>query len=267
MSVPLPRPRYLILAVLVVLTAAAWAVLLGFPFALPLPQPADMSSTMGMPNQPPMSLTMGLDAPLFLAIWVIMMVAMMFPSAAPMIVMFARIHAGKRPGGHPFGPTWVFVAAYFLIWTLFGVGAYLGAVGVEAIGHDAPLLIDNAARLGGGLLIVAGLYQLSPLKQICLTKCRTPLGFLLGSWRDGYGGAFRMGLDHGLYCLGCCWLLFVILFPLGIMNVAAMAGLTLLIFAEKSLPVGRQVSRLAALALIGYGALAVFVPGVLPTMV
>src|SRR6476620_7099544 len=126
-----------------------------------------------------------------------MMVAMMFRSTA----------------------TWIFVSAYLLIWVLFGVVAYLAALAVEALTRGSPSLAENAIRVGGVLLILGGLYQLSPLKQACLAKCRTPIGFILGSWREGYWGSFRMGLEHGIYCLGCCWLLFVILFPLGIMNV------------------------------------------------
>ena len=125
-------------------------------------------------------------------------------------------------------------------------------------------LMENGARLGGAVLIAAGLYQLSPLKRACLTRCRTPLQFVLTSWRDGYGGAFRMGLTHGVYCLGCCWLLFVILFPLGLMNVAAMAVITALIFAEKSLPAGHRIGQVAAAALIAYGLLVLVVPGALP---
>jgi predicted metal-binding membrane protein len=113
-------------------------------------------------------------------------------------------------------------------------------------------------------IFFAGLYQLSPLKRVCLSKCGTPLQFILGSWHDGYGGAFRMGLEHGAYCLGCCWLLFVILFPLGIMNIAVMALVTALIFAEKSLPIGRHISQLAGGALIIYGALVIFLPAALP---
>ena len=125
-------------------------------------------------------------------------------------------------------------------------------------------LMDNAARLGGVVLLLAGLYQLSPLKDICLSKCRTPLQFILSSWHDGYGGAFRMGLEHGAFCLGCCWLLFVILFPLGIMNIAVMALVTALIFAEKALPIGRQISKFAGAGLIVYGVLIMFLPAALP---
>jgi predicted metal-binding membrane protein len=127
-------------------------------------------------------------------------------------------------------------------------------------------VMENTGRFGGIVLIAAGLYQLSPLKHLCLAKCRSPLAFIRTSWRNGYGGAFRMGLDHGIYCLGCCWLLFVIFFPLGMMNVAAMAAITVLIFAEKSLSLGHRISQIGALALIVYGLVAVFVPEVLPTM-
>src|SRR5262249_50068530 len=122
-----------------------------------------------------------------------------------------------------------------------------------------------AARIGGGTLVGAGLYQLTPLKNLCLAKCQTPMGFIMTSWREGKGGAFRMGLIHGGYCLGCCWLLLVILFPLGLMNIAAMAVVTLVIFAEKSLPWGRAVSRATAAALVVYGAAVIAVPPLLPT--
>jgi predicted metal-binding membrane protein len=203
---------------------------------------------------------------LFLAAWVAMMVAMMFPTAAPMILMFATVSAGKRDRGQPFVPTWVFVGAYLLVWIAFGVLAYGVAVGVDALSKQSMWVINNAPRVGGVLLLSAGLYQLSPLKNLCLAKCRSPLSFILTSWRDGRAGAVRMGLKHGVYCLGCCWLLFAILFPIGIMNIAAMVVLTLLIFAEKSLPLGPLIGRLAGAALIGYGAVVIVVPQALPGM-
>jgi predicted metal-binding membrane protein len=246
------RERYLILALLIILTIAAWALLLWFP--LPMGATSDMS------------LTMGLGASLFLAIWLTMMVAMMFPSAAPMVMIFSRVYDAKRRQGQSFVPTWIFISAYLLIWVLFGVVAYICALAVQELARTTPWLADNAARVGGILLIVGGLYQLSPLKQACLAKCRSPLGFILGSWREGYWGSFRMGLEHGSYCLGCCWLLFVILFPLGIMNIAAMAILALLIYAEKILPAGQRISQVAAIVLIAYGLLVIVAPGILPSM-
>jgi predicted metal-binding membrane protein len=250
MSYPMPRERNLILASLLVLAGAAWAVLVW------------QSRT----NRDAMGLTMGMGAPLFVAIWVVMMVAMMFPAAAPMILTFARVHAARRQGGQPFVPTWIFVGSYLVVWTLFGILAYGTAVGIEKLADHSMWLMNNAPRFGGGGLVLAGLYQLSSWKHACLSKCRTPLTFVLSSWRDGYGGSLRMGLEHGVYCLGCCWLLFVILFPLGMMNVAAMAAITLLIFAEKSLPAARGLGNAAALALIAYGALVLCVPPALPTM-
>jgi predicted metal-binding membrane protein len=196
-----------------------------------------------------------------------MMVAMMFPTAAPMILTFHKVQASKRQRGESFVATWVFVAAYLLVWAVSGVVAYLGAVAAEAIASRAALSANTAARIGGGVLIVAGLYQLSPLKDVCLAKCRTPISFIMTSWRDGVGGALRMGLLHGTYCLGCCWLLFVILFPLGIMNLAAMAVITLVIFAEKTVPWGRLVARMTAGALVAYGVAVLVVPQALPTFV
>jgi predicted metal-binding membrane protein len=240
------------LGVLLSLSAAAWAVL-AWQGAV-----EHMDMTLDSP-------TMGLRAPLFLAIWVVMMVAMMFPAAAPMIVAFHKVQAGKRQRGEAFVSTWIFVAAYLLVWGLAGVAAYAGALAAEAVAARIAPSPAVAARIGGALLLAAGAYQLTPLKDLCLSKCRTPLTFIMTSWRDSAAGALRMGLLHGVYCLGCCWLLFVILFPLGIMNIVVMAVITLIIFAEKTLPWGRAVARVAAIALIAYGAVVVGAPQLLPT--
>ena len=147
-----------------------------------------------------------------------------------------------------------------------GVLAYAAAMGAERLASQSTSLMANVGCLGAVALIVVGLYQFSPLKHHCLEKCRSPLAFIMASWRDGYGVAFRMGLEHGVYCLGCCWLLFVILFPLCMLNVAAMATITLLIFAEKSLPPGHQTAQLGAVVLITYGLLAAFMPEHLATI-
>jgi predicted metal-binding membrane protein len=248
-SAPLGRERNLILGVLLTLSAASWIIVVW--------QWSVAGSDMG--------LTMGMAAPLFLALWVAMMVAMMFPTAAPMILMFARIQKGKDARGQLSVPVWTFVGAYLAVWAAFGVLAYFGALGAERLADRSSWLMEAAPRIGGGVLIAAGLYQLSPLKNVCLWKCRTPMQFVLTSWRDGYAGAWRMGTEHGLYCLGCCWMLFVILFPLGIMNVAAMALITVLIFAEKSSPVSRAALMIAAASLIAYGVVVLLFPDALPT--
>ena len=229
---PLIVERNLILGVLLALAAAAWGLLAG--------QEADPGMSMAMASP-----TMGMRAPVFLAIWVVMMVAMMFPAAAPMILTFHRIQANKRQRGEAFVATWVFVAGYMVVWSVSGLAAYGAAVAAEAIAGRTALSPATAARIGGAVLVLAGLYQLTPFKDVCLSKCRTPISFIMTSWRDGRLGALRMGLLHGAYCLGCCWLLFFVLFPLGITNIAAMAVLTVLVFAEKTLPwqAGRSALR------------------------
>ncbi|MBV9281729.1 MAG: DUF2182 domain-containing protein [Chloroflexi bacterium] len=211
-----------------------------------------------------MGVTMGMDAALFVAIWVVMMAAMMFPAAAPMVLMFARVQAGKQQQGLPAVSTWLFTGAYLAIWSVVGVLAYGAAVGAQDVGHSVSWIGENGPRFGGLLLITAGIYQVTPLKRACLRRCRSPLSFILTSWRDGAVGAIRMGVSHGLYCLGCCWLLFAILFPLGMMNIALLALVTLLIFAEKSLPYGDGLSQVIALALIAYGGAVLVSPGILP---
>jgi predicted metal-binding membrane protein len=184
-----------------------------------------------------------------------------------MILVFDRVERGKRETGRSYVPTAYFVGAYLAIWTAFGVLAFVFAAGVGGFATDRAWVTDHWARIGGILLIAAGLYQLSPLKEICLSKCRTPMSFLMTSWRDGKVGAIQMGLRHGGYCLGCCWLLFVILLPIGIMNVAAMVVIALLVFGEKCLPAGNRLAHVAALLLVVYGLVVTLFPDALPTTV
>ncbi|HEX5395644.1 MAG TPA: DUF2182 domain-containing protein [Candidatus Limnocylindria bacterium] len=248
---PLPRERNLIIAALLVLATVAWALIIW----------QSSSSSDDQMMRP----TAGMTQPVFLGIWVAMMVAMMFPSAAPMILAFARVEAARAVRGDVVVPVTVFVAAYLLVWTAFGAVAFALASATEALADHSMWLSDHAGHLGGALMIVAGAYQLSPLKRACLSKCRLPVSWLLHSWREGAGGAFRLGVEHGAYCLGCCWLLFVILFPLGVMNIAAMALIAALILAEKSLPMSRIAVTGSALALVAYGVAVLASPALLPT--
>lgn len=249
-AAPLPRrERAVILAALLVLAASAWAFLVA------------QSRLDGGGG----GLTMGSAPVLFLGVWVVMMVAMMFPTAAPMVLTFARVGAARRQRGAVFVPTWVFVAAYLIVWTGYGSVAYALAAVAQGVAESSPWVMANAARIGGATILLAGAYQLSPLKQACLAKCRSPLAFVMRGWREGYTGALRMGLEHGVYCLGCCWLLFVLLFPLGVMNVWAMAAITALIFVEKSWYLGPRARQVAAWVLIAYGMLVIVVPDALPT--
>jgi predicted metal-binding membrane protein len=249
---PLSAEQKVILGVLLALAGAAWLALVWQG------QSPEMNTAMD-------ALTMGMSAPLFLAIWVLMMVAMMFPTAAPMILAFHKVHEERCENGGTFVSTLIFVAGYLLVWTLAGIAVYSGALAAEMMAAGVALSREAEARIGGIVLIAAGFYQFTPLKELCLFKCRTPTAFIRKSWRDGVYGALHMGLLHGAYCLGCCWLLFVILFPLGLMNFFVMAIITLVVLAEKMIPWPRAVSAAVAVTLAIYGAIVIVGPELLPT--
>jgi predicted metal-binding membrane protein len=150
------------------------------------------------------------------------------------------------------------------LWTAFAAVAYLLATAASAQLRQSGWVAGNAARIAGVAIVLAGVYQLTPLKRVCLRHCRSPLALVMQHWRERRAGTFLMGLQHGQYCLGRCWLLFVLLFPIGVMNVAAMLLVTALVFAEKVLPAGERTARFAAASLIGYGALVLALPAALP---
>jgi predicted metal-binding membrane protein len=243
------RQRNVILATLLGLAAVGWIVFLD-----QARDPMDMEHGMGP------DLTMGGSWPLFAATWVAMMVAMMFPAAAPMVLLYGRMRQQD--------PTSVtlFTASYIALWFAFGAVAYLLCAAVEDATSRSAWVAMNWGRVGGGLLVVAGAYQLTPLKDVCLRHCRSPLAFVMSHWRDGRAGAINMGLTHGLYCMGCCWLLFLILIPLGVMNVAAMAAVALLVFMEKVAPWGKPAGVAAGSALVVAGIAVVIDPTLLPTV-
>lgn len=209
------------------------------------------------------TVTMGLSLAPFMRIWIVMMAAMMFPAAAPMILAFQKVQSRRAAGGA--AATVLFVAGYLSLWSLTGFGAYALARGAEAVGDYFAIPPDMSARIGGALVVAAGVYQLTPAKDLCLSQCRTPLTFIMTNWRAGATGAFAMGWLHGLYCFGCCWLLFATLFPLGMMNIAAMALITLLVSAEKALPRRWWGAVGSALLLIACGTAVLVAPRILPT--
>jgi predicted metal-binding membrane protein len=191
----------------------------------------------------------------FVVAWAVMMAAMMFPAAAPMLLLYRTIATQRGASGQAFVPTWVFAAGYLLVWTVVGA---LTWVLVQAL-SDRAGQFETADRATwaplalGGVLIVAGLYQLTPLKQVCLDHCRSPFSFVMHHWREGYGGALRMGIVHGAYCLGCCWALFAVLVAAGVMSLAWMLLLTLVVFAEKVLPGGQRTSQVVGVAFLILG--------------
>jgi predicted metal-binding membrane protein len=197
----------------------------------------------------------------FLGAWVVMMAAMMLPSVAPTVALYARMmHARSR------SMPLLFAAGYLVTWAGVGALAFAIAVTGKAIAGDV-LAWDRAGRwLAGATLIVAAMYELTPLKDVCLGKCRSPLGFLVGAWRDGRAGALRMGTKHGAWCAGCCWALMASLFALGLMSLASMAFVAGIIAAEKVLPWRRVATYGTAAILLALGVLVLAAPDAVPAL-
>jgi predicted metal-binding membrane protein len=198
----------------------------------------------------------------FLGVWVVMMAAMMFPSVAPTVALYARMARRRAPTG-----PLLFTAGYVVTWTAAGLVAYgLLDLGRALLGDQ--LAWDNAGRwVAGGTLVLAAVYELTPFKDVCLGKCRSPLGFMIGAWREGLRGAVEMGARHGAWCVGCCWALMASLFALGVMSLAWMALVAALIALEKTVPWGRPSTYATALVLLALGVVLIASPEVLPGLV
>jgi len=222
----------------------------------------DMSGMRGMdmPGMDMSGMTMpesqqwGLTAVLLLFVmWAVMMVAMMVPSAAPMVLTFLGVNRRRQSAGRQFAPVGIFVAGYLAVWTAYSAVATLAQWGLHKAALLSPAMAATSPFLSGGLLIAAGIFQWTPLKHMCLKGCRSPLSFLMSEWRDGKAGAFIMGLRHGSYCVGCCWVLMALLFVAGVMNLLWVAVIALFVMAEKSLPRGELLGHVAGVALVAAG--------------
>lgn len=194
---------------------------------------------------------------LMIAMWWVMMIAMMAPSAAPTVLLYARVHRHALAQGQlqdKLAPTGVFMAGHLLVWLGFAVAATALHWLLEREAFVSATMMSSQSRwLSGIVLIAAGLYQLSPLKNACLSHCRAPTAFLARHWRPHAVGALRLGALHGAFCVGCCWMLMALLFVGGIMNLVWVAGLAILVLAEKLFPAGQWVGRAAGIALIAWG--------------
>jgi predicted metal-binding membrane protein len=242
----LGRDRALTLGALVGVAALAWAYIVHL--AGPM---ARMKSAMVMPQTYPW----GTGEVFWLFVmWAVMMTAMMLPSAAPAILLFANIAKGRKTRGTTTARPAGFVLGYLLAWTGYSALAAVTQSGLHAAALLSPATASASPWLGGTLLAAAGIYQWFPIKQRCLVHCRSPLGFFMTEWREGIGGAVRMGLLHGSYCVGCCWLLMALLFVAGVMNLAWVATLSFIVLLEKLAPAGRAVGRVIGLVMIGTGA-------------
>jgi predicted metal-binding membrane protein len=200
----------------------------------------------------------------YMGIWVTMMAAMMFPSAAPMVLLFHRVSGERAKRGQTFVPTWVFALSYLAVWTVYGLAAY--GLYRLVVQFDFGFLSweRGGPYVAGGAIAAAGLYELTPLKSVCLRHCRSPLHFVMGHWRHGRLGAIRMGVEHGAYCVGCCWGLMIVLFALGVMSLTWMAFVAALIFAQKLLPHGEYLTRVFAVGFVAAGIWVASAPGSVP---
>jgi predicted metal-binding membrane protein len=203
----------------------------------------------------------------YVSVWVVMMAAMMFPSVAPMVVVYARIQRSRREQGKAgSGPASVglFVGGYLAVWSVFGLVAYgvfeLGrTLSTDALAWDAA-----GPYIAGGVVFAAAVYQLTAVKDICLRKCRSPLAFVLGHWRPGYAAALRMGGVHGAWCVGCCWALMAALFALGVMSITWMIVIAALIVLEKLLPWREAAEGVSVVVLVVLAIGVAVFPGDLP---
>jgi predicted metal-binding membrane protein len=238
----------------IILTAMAGVTALAWLYLLAVRQ--DMAG-MDMDAMPDMVMAAASWTPAAFALsftmWLVMMLGMMLPSTTPMILTFATINRNKRAVGQNFVPTSVFAAGYLSAWGAFSLAATAAQWALDRAALLSPGLAATSPVLGGALLILGGLYQFTPLKQVCLRNCRSPLAFVLNNWRDGWAGSLRMGLEHGGYCLGCCWVLMMLLFVVGVMNLLWVAAIAMFVFAEKLLPGGIWIGRLGGAAMLGFG--------------
>ncbi len=232
---------------------AAWSWLLYQTWTMNDMVMADMA-------MPSTSVLAPIDLWLIFLMWAVMMTAMMVPSATQMVLLFDRMSQERTATAWTFLTTWAFSAGYLVDWIAFAVIATLAQWQLHTAALMSPTMVATSPVLGGLLLIAAGLYQWTPLKYACLTRCRSPLSFLLQYYRAGRWGAFTMGLRHGLYCIGCCCLLMSLLFVMGVMNILWIGTLTALILFEKLLPHGVWIARVAGVALIIWGGWVLVIP-------
>lgn len=190
---------------------------------------------------------------LLFAMWVVMMAGMMLPSAAPTLLLYAGVIRKSPDAGRAHAHVYAFASGYLLVWTAFSLAA---TVFQRTLGHLlvlSPMMESQSRVLSAGLLMAAGLYQLTPLKSSCLNSCRSPAAFIAQHWKRGVSGGFRLGLEHGLFCLGCCWALMLLLFVGGVMNLWWITGLTILVLVEKLAPFGRRGCGIVGFLIVGIG--------------
>jgi predicted metal-binding membrane protein len=253
-----PRDRLAVGALLVGVTALAWAYTAHRAYVMQ-EMDAAMLRDMAMPMNDMEAAWSPVDAALIFLMWTVMMAAMMVPAAAPMTAAFAAINRRRRERAAPYVPTAIFLCGYLLAWSGFALAATALQWALQRAGFLTTMMQSASAALSAALFVLAGLYQFSPLKDVCLAYCRSPQAFVLTEWRDGAAGAVIMGLRHGLFCTGCCAALMVLLFAVAVMDLRWVAALTVLVTAEKLLPGARYLRIGIGVVLIAVGVMLAFV--------
>ncbi len=245
------RDRLVVALALVLITLLAWVYLFRMAEGMRVASnEAEMHAAMGMAD---MGTWSAAEFVALFVMWTVMMAGMMLPSAAPTILLV--VGAYRRRGGQQAQmATFAFAGGYLAAWAGFSAIATLAQMALHAAALMSSAMASQSAVLAGGFFLVAGIYQWAPLKNACLSYCRSPLHFLAGEWREGTAGAFRMGLRHGLFCVGCCWALMALLFAAGVMNLLWVAAIGVLVLIEKLLPRGLLVGRVTGALLISWGA-------------
>jgi len=193
------------------------------------------------------------DFVLLFIMWFVMMIAMMTPSVTPLVLIFTLINRKRQQGQNPFVPSVYLLSGYFLIWAAFSLLATLLQWSLQQVSLLNPEMVTTNKILGGSILIFAGVFQFTSLKNTCLRTCQTPISFIHQHWKEGKSGALRMGIKNGIYCLGCCWILMLLLFVSGIMNILWIAIISLFVLTEKVLSSVKIISVIAGIALVAYG--------------
>ena len=243
------RAQLIVASGVLALTALAWFYLLRMAGTM---TPVSMSA-LAMPE---MQMWSAPDISMLFGMWALMMVAMMLPSALPVMLLALGTYQ-RRTGRNAYMQAALFLVGYVLVWMGFSAVAALTQAALHRAALLSPMMATSSGALGGVLLLVAGVYQWSPLKRTCIKHCRSPLDFLGSNWRDGIVGAFRLGAHHGLFCVGCCWALMALLFVAGVMNLLWVAVIAVLVLVEKAAPDGAFAGRLTGATLIVWGVLLV----------
>lgn len=250
----LKKDRLILIICLVGISIISWGYIV---YLYKQMYPMNMKAFLfAMPMTAAWSLT---DFLLLFLMWFVMMVAMMTASVAPLILIFAMVNRQKQQQQNPYVPAGYLFAGYYFTWAIFSLLATLLQWALQQVNWLNPDMVITHKILGAGILIVAGIFQFTSLKQRCLTHCQTPVDFIHKKWAAGKTGAFKMGIQNGIYCLGCCWILMAVLFVAGIMNLLWIALITLFVLLEKLVPQYKWISFIAGAALIGYGMFMLFI--------